>query len=242
MNGREMISNTEPRQELPKRLAARIRAAQRKVLRAREAIAYGEVRIESSRSRIAEYELDPEAFAVRYYQRLPVDSYPVRTTIARERENLAYLIDKQPRRVEELEALESDLRDAECAVAAEAAAIRFSKGRVPVPEAPPPLESIRREYEAEWAQLDRENCNEVDRLLAEQIQQEADEAERRAAEDREFEQELALKLSGMPPDKAAKLEAQVRFLQNGFASGAFSFTHLINALSPVSRSACTKRE
>lgn len=84
------------RPEVPKRLASRIRAAQERVLQKRLAVAASEHTLRRSLERVAEYERSPEAFAARYYRGHDADSYPVQTTIARERERIEYHEDRKP--------------------------------------------------------------------------------------------------------------------------------------------------
>src|SRR5690606_28996474 len=97
------------RPDIPKRLAARIRGAQERVRQKRLSIVGAEYNYANSTKRLAEFECDPHGFAERYYRGHDVDSYPVQTTIARERERIEYHQRRCEERIRELAELESGL-------------------------------------------------------------------------------------------------------------------------------------
>ncbi len=121
------------RPDLPKRLAARIRGAQSKVRNAAEDIASDRFNLKQSKARLAEYDADPQKFADKYYPRQGVDSYPVQTTISRERERYAQLADRQEARRQRLTDAEANLVVVEAEVCEQILAMRETAGRMPWP-------------------------------------------------------------------------------------------------------------
>lgn len=110
---------TSLRPPIPKKLAARIRAAQAKVLDARgwiEATAFNSLQDEARWNAFAR---NPEAFARKYYPGHSVDSYPVQTSRIREK------LDKLPARMErnqrDLDAADAELVKVETEVLEEVA-------------------------------------------------------------------------------------------------------------------------
>lgn len=139
------------RPNIPKSLAARIRAASEKVKSARSSIVYGDRAIIQSRERISDYEADPQGFADRFYSGHDWDSYPVQTTISRERERLDRNERRVPERIKELAEAEANLEAVEEAVLLRVINMRESSGRVPWPKSPPSLTSIEHRAELEEA-------------------------------------------------------------------------------------------
>lgn len=137
--------------DIPKSLGGRIRAAQEKVRSARASIIYGGRAITQSSNRIADYESDPLGFADRFYRGHGWDSYPVQTTISRERERLAYNERRVPERITELAEAEANLEAVEEAVLLRVINMRDSKGRIPWPKAPPTLARIEQQAELDAA-------------------------------------------------------------------------------------------
>jgi hypothetical protein len=121
------------RPDLPKKLAARIRGAQAKVLKARGWIEALEFNSTQDQARWDEYAADPEAFARKYYSGHAVDSYPVQTNTGRIREKLDDLPRKRARNQRELEEADGNLALVEAEVLAEVQAMRPTSGRVSWP-------------------------------------------------------------------------------------------------------------
>jgi hypothetical protein len=121
------------RPDLPKKLAARIRGAQAKVLNARGWIEALEFNSTQDQARWDEYVADPEAFARKYYSGHAVDSYPVQTNTGRIREKLDDLPRKRARNQRELEEADGNLALVEAEVLAEVQAMRPTSGRVSWP-------------------------------------------------------------------------------------------------------------
>ncbi|GEM_PF-5712201 len=130
------------RPAIPKRLAARVRAAQAKVLDARgwiEATAFNSLQEEV---RWNEYSRDAEAFAREYYPNHGVNSYPVQTNTSRMREKLDRLPARMERNRRELEEAETNLTKVESEVLQEVTGMRQTSGRGPWPDPLEPYEAF----------------------------------------------------------------------------------------------------
>ncbi len=126
---------TSVRPPIPKRLAARIRAAQTKVLDARgwiEATAFNSLQDEA---RWNDFARNPEAFARKYYPGHSVDSYPVQTSTSRIRERLDKLPARMERNQRDLDAADAELVKVEAEVLEEVGRMRATSGRVSWPPA-----------------------------------------------------------------------------------------------------------
>jgi hypothetical protein len=143
-----MFSNKPP---IPKRCAAEIRGAQKRVVSARDSIIYGEYNAQQSAERVAEFELDPQEFARTRYPGFEVESYPVQTTIERERERLAYNIGRHSARLSDLDEAVELLDQVEIKVLKQVENMRSTSGRVPWPTDLPSYShystSLRRSFE-----------------------------------------------------------------------------------------------
>lgn len=163
------------RPDLPKRLAARIRAAQERVRQKRLGIVYAEKNYEQSRARVDAYEDDPVAFAARHYHNHEWDSYPVQTNVATNRERNDYHERRRDERIRELAVLESELLRIEEQVLVEATRMRPTTGRVPWPRKIPSMKRFQEDLEAEirreddlWCQERAKDDAEFERMLAEE--------------------------------------------------------------------------
>lgn len=128
------------RPPIPKRLAARIRAAQAKVLDARgwiEGLAFNSPQDEA---RWKEYAMDPDAFARKHYPGHGAESYPVQTNISRIREKLDKLPSRMERNQRELDIAQAELLRVEAEVLEQVQRMRPASGRVPWPTALEPLD------------------------------------------------------------------------------------------------------
>jgi len=134
----------ENRPALPKKLAARIRAAQSKVLNARTSIYATLFNSIQDHARLQEYERNPLAFAEKYYAGHGVDSYPVQVNISRIRNKLSELPNREMLDKRELEMADANLVRVELDVLNEVSRLRQSGGRVPWPA---PLESYDSFYD-----------------------------------------------------------------------------------------------
>lgn len=218
------------RPELPKRLAARIRGAQEKVRVARLAIKGDEFNGRQIRSRLDEFDTDPDGFASRHYGRNGVDSYPVQTNICRARERMDYIDSRRDRRVVDLAEAESNLELVEAAVLSEVSRMKPTAGRVPWPRRLPSFANYKDEVARELEQCRREH----ERYLQEV---EADyQAEMRAIEmqrDREdvaYLAEVRARRAAMTPEQLERDKAASKFITEGLRSGAFTALDIINHL------------
>lgn len=209
--------------EIPKRLAARLRAAYSKVQGQRDRLAHAEARIDDCLSRIAEFEADPERFAELYYRHLAVDSYPVQTTMERTRENLEYRQARMPVYLEAVAAAELLKVKTETEVLDELQALRpRTTGRVAWPREPTSLESLR----ASNLKAVREGRAEGRKFALDSEQKTRLQEEKRKAawevEFREINDRMDRKISFMVPAKAAATRAYWEALKSAFGRTDFS--------------------
>lgn len=212
--------NTHP--DVPKRLASRIRAAQERVRQKRLAVAGSEHTLRRSLERVAEFERDPEAFAARYYRGHGADSYPVQTTIARERERIEYHEGRKPKRVEELYELERELQSVEEEVLREVSRMQPSKGRVPWPPALPAFAAFKAAFDADESRQDSADAAERERLF--KTREEND--RRRIEEKIREEAEIDALIAGLPERERKYLSG----IRNGIKEGKFTFMDFVSAL------------
>jgi hypothetical protein len=144
---KQVTQHNDVRPALPKRLAAKIRAAQSRVKSARERIEHYQERIQQHGGRHAEYDADPSSFAETYYRGCGgVESYPVQTTISRNRESLAYYTSHFEEKVCALAAADKALALLEISVLDEINSMRpRTPGRVAWPEPIVSIEIFRSE-------------------------------------------------------------------------------------------------
>lgn len=216
------------RPALPKRLAARVRAAQQKVLEARGSIYGAEFNRQQLGPRLAEYKADPYAFAAKYYGQNGPDSYPVQTNIARTREKLERAEWRQPERIAELAAAEANLQAVEEQVYEEVMAMRPTTGRVPWPRRLPAfgnykdqvakeLEKQRIEYERYKEKLEADYTREMQAI----DDQRDREDEREAARERKRWEKLT-------PAQREKEEADDAFFKEAIRSGALTVHDILD--------------
>lgn len=208
--------------DVPKRLASRIRAAQERVRQKRLAVATSEHTLRRSLERVAEFERDPEAFAAHYYRGHGADSYPVRTTIARERERIEYHEDRKPKRLEELAELERELQRVEKEVLREVACMQPSKGRVPWPPALPAFAAFKAAFDADERRQDRADAAERERFFKKREEDDRDRIEKKIREEAEIDALIA----GLPERERAYLNG----IRNGIKEGKFTFMDFVGAL------------
>jgi len=217
--------------QIPKRLAARIRAAQDKVKAARYGIIYDDERSAQDAARIAEYEASPTSFASRYYGNNPYDSYPVQTNISRCREGLERRRARQPERMNELVTAEANLKIVEEQVLQEVNRMRpTTPGRVPWPRALRSLEDLRhiealineraeREYQRQRAKDDAE------------FEAQVKEEERIARlEEDAFHQQWQEQLAKMAPHERKAAKDAARQIKEALESGEITAEQIIEYL------------
>ncbi|QEI07559.1 hypothetical protein FXN63_18235 [Pigmentiphaga aceris] len=230
-----MASNMTKQPDIPKRLAARIRGAQERVQQQRVAIVAGERNYAQSSKRLAEFNASPEDFASRHYGRNAADSYPVQTTIARERERVAHHEKRRPERIRALAMLESELMRIEQEVLVEVTGLRPSSGRVPWPGRLPAFKEFRAAFQEEMRQADErwrieraEDDAEFERLIA---AEEAANEERHRLEEAQLRREIA----AMSSVEYANYRAWADFLINGLRSGQFTMENVLESLRSRAR-------
>lgn len=214
------MMDTQP--DLPKRLASRIRAAQDRVQQKRQAVAGSEHILRRSLERVEEFERCPAAFADRYYRGHDADSYPVQTTIARERERIERHVERKPMRLNELAELDRELKQIEEEVRKEVSIMKPSKGRVPWPPTLPDFATFKAAFDRAEARQDRKDAAERDRLFRQREEDDRRHAEKKLRDDAEIDALIA----GMP-EHARTFLSEIR---NGIKEGKFTFTDFVAAL------------
>ncbi|WP_088310905.1 hypothetical protein [Novosphingobium sp. B 225] len=216
------------RTDLPKRLAARIRAAQERVRQKRLGIVYAEKNYEQSRARVDAYEEDPIAFAARFYQNHEWDSYPVQANLATNRERNECHERRREERIKELAELESALMRTEELVLAEVTRMRPTTGRVPWPRSLPAFTKFR-------AQLEMEMRREDERWRAERARDDAEFERMIAHEESALEElqelgdkELLRDLAAMSPSEYANYRAWADYFVLSLRSGSLGMQDILS--------------
>lgn len=174
--------------KIPKRLAAKILRAQRRVETARNDILRDEDRIAQDEKRLLEYQADPVAFAKRYYGNNAPDSYPVQTNISRCEEGIERRQARKESLRDALRAADSELELTISGVLNEVQNLRRSAGRVPWPKPLPNFVDYRSTYFAELAITRKHEAYLLDQQL-DQIRKQIDDQVIRDQEisEREFQ-------------------------------------------------------
>jgi hypothetical protein len=212
--------------DIPKRFAARIRGSQRAVVSKRDSIVYGAHNAKQSATRIAEFENDPQAFADRYYPGHDVDSYPVQTTIERERKRFDYNKGRTLGRLGELETAEAKLVEVELEVLRLVGAMVSTGGRVPWPTALPSFDKYQLELTTSFVRQDELAKREAVMEKAEREKLFAAELElierEQAAFDEVFRAETRLRRELMTPEQRADEGAKKRAIVDAVKSNRIS--------------------
>ncbi|MDK3022628.1 hypothetical protein QO239_08410 [Cupriavidus taiwanensis] len=171
---------THDKPSLPKRLAAKIVAAQNAVTAARRHLHYSAQSLAQDQRELAEFERDPVAYAAKYYRGMPVESYPVQEHIRRRRADVAHRMPRQSLHQATLAAADAALAEVERAVLDEVQRMRpDTPGRVAWPDPLPSLEGARAQWrwdDANEAQARREQeAHEALMAEVERVNQESDE-------------------------------------------------------------------
>lgn len=201
------------RPDLPKRLAARVRGAQDKVLSARGRIESLEFNTVQDQARWDEFARDPEAFARKFYPGHSVDSYPVRTNTGRIREKLDDLSGKKERNRLELEEAEANLRAVEAEVLSEVERMRPSDGRVPWPEL----------LEAHEAFMKR--------VMAEAYRERVEAPARRKAELGEIDRQYNEEIAALEVEREAELEEMREDMKSWTEAERVEFRRVMGAIA-----------
>lgn len=216
---------------LPKRLAARIRAAQEKVKAARYGIIHDDERIAQDAARIAEYEESPSSFASRYYGNNPYDSYPVQTNISRCRKGLERRLVRRPERIDELAEAEANLKIVEEEVLQEVNRMRpGTPGRVPWPRALRSLEELRRIEALISERAEREYQRQRAKDDAEFEAQVREEERIARLEEDAFHQQWQEQLVQMAPHERDAAKDAVKKIKKALESGEITAEQIIEHL------------
>ncbi len=223
-----MVPDMSPRPPLPKKLAARIRGAQAKVIDARGWIEATEFNAVQDEARWTEFARNPEAFARKYYAGHAVDSYPVQTNTSRIREKLAKLPARRDRNRRELEEAEVLLARVEVEVMEEVRRMRPTSGRV---DWPAPLEPYDQFFKRALAQAYEErNTSDARReaYLAE-VQKEYDEEIAALDIQRQAElDELSEDMKSWTPAERAKFREVMGAIAEGLRTRTLSPSEIRN--------------
>lgn len=221
--------------DLPKRLAARVRAAIAKVSDARSDIVASEFRIRRDRARVAEFEADPELFARTHYGRHAPESYPVHTNISRARESLDYRTGRLPAKQQVLEDAEAQLAKVEEEVLSEVLAMRPTRGRVPWPAPPRTLENERAKLQKELAAADVAFERVRQERLREGAELEKKWARLQDIEDANSDRAWQVELASMSPEHRAEEKELTAKLNAAIDAGAVTPRQVLERLIEQSR-------
>lgn len=201
------------RPDLPKRLAARVRGAQDKVLSARGWIESLEFNTVQNQARWDDFVRDPEAFARKFYSGHGVDSYPIRTNTGRIREKLDNLSRKRKRHQLELEEAEVNLQAVEAQVLNEIERMRPSDGRVP------------------WPKLLEAHETFMKRVMAEAYRERAEAPERRKAKLTEINRQYNEEITALEVEREAELEEMREDMKNWTEAERAEFRRVMGAIA-----------
>lgn len=201
--------------DIPKKLAAKLRAAYSRVFSGRDKIAYIEAKGRDILLELEEYELDSAAYAALHYPSVPDPSaYPTVTRIERLQD---WLDDKKPKTPgyhEELLAAEVLMESAEAEVLTLLRNMRpNTPGREPWPPRPATLQALRQHWERDYSKQRKKSA----KYLQARQEKSARDAERRSVEKQSFMDEMArniqVKASTMSPGRAAAYVSMMEVLQ-----------------------------
>jgi hypothetical protein len=135
---------------LPKKLASKVRVAQKTVNSTTQHYLHREKKIPELQAELAAWEADRQAWAEKHYPELGgPDSYPVQWRVKNITEKLEGYLREQTSLIEEAEAARVRLSHVEDEVFALLASMRPSTGRVPWPNIATSVEAIRIEMDLE---------------------------------------------------------------------------------------------
>lgn len=213
-----------PKPDVPKKIAAKLRAIYRKVFAARDKISYVEARSRNVLQELEEYENDPYSYAELHYPTAPdPTAYPTITRTQRLREWLDDKAPKIPRYHEELLVAEEQMTAIEESVLQELQRLRpNTSGREPWPALPATLQTLRKRWEREYSKQQKEGA----KYRQQRLENRKQDAEKREVERQEFLKEMAeeihLKAAMMPPGRAAAYTSMMEVLQERLFGDKFS--------------------
>lgn len=215
-------------QEIPKKLAASLRAKYRKLSDKRESLASYERTLNVELGRVSEFNRDPQEFSSKYYGRHGPDSYPVKTTISASMQRISYTKERIAEIQAELEALEREVPLLEKEVRQAVSSIRkATRGLVSWPDRPASIEEVRirlrQEIEASEAEYqetvsrDEAWLEENDRIMEVMKRKEEEDSSRVIAEHR----------ATLSPEERAREDALNQRLLKAMRSGEISVDQVI---------------
>lgn len=209
--------------EIPKKLAACLRAQYRKLSDKRESLASYERTLNVELKRVSEFNRDPQEFSSKYYGRHGPDSNPVKTTISASMQRISYANDRIAEIQAELEVLEREIPLLENEVREAVNSIRkTARCLVPWPDRPASIEEVRnrlrQEIEASEAEYqeavsrDEAWIDEDDRIIEEMKRKEEEDSSRVLAEYRAM----------LSPEERAREDALNQGVLKAMMSGEIS--------------------
>lgn len=202
-------------QDIPKKLAAKLRASYSRVFSGRDKIAYIEAKGRDVLLELEAYELDPDTYAVLHFPSVPDPlAYPTVTRIERLRDWLDDGAPKIPGYHEELLDAEALMESVEAEVLTVLHGMRKNTpGRVPWPARPVTLQALRQHWERDYSKQRKQGAE----YRQKRHENRAKDAERRSRERKLFLEEMArsvqLRASTMSPGKAAAYVSIMEVLQ-----------------------------
>ncbi|WP_136168624.1 hypothetical protein [Brenneria corticis] len=215
-----------PKPDVPKRLAARLRASYRRVLSARDKIAYVEAKSRYILMELEDYETDPHHYAMLHYPSAPDPAdYPTVTHTLRLQVWLEDKAMKIPRYHEELLSAEQQMDETESGVLKEVQQIRANtRGRESWPASPTKLLTLRKQWERIYA---KEYITST-KFMAERLERRKKFAEEQKLERikflNEINEEIRFKANTMTPVKAAAFISMMEVLQERMFGDKLSLT------------------
>lgn len=241
-----LLPSTLTRPELPKRMAARLRAVYAKVDDARSYVAFAEAKLLDFTMHLDEYQRDPAMFALlRYPSTSGADSYAVQTNIARTQDEIEHKTERMPIYVQAAADAEQAMASIEREVLEALAALRpNTHGRVAWPKEPRSLEDYRKES---LAQFKRERKTSHQWIIKTHEKRQAEIAHRKLKE-KEYQSEterlIEKTLATMSKEKAAAYQSVFDALKQAMSSGQFEIQKMIaiadgdrGAFAPIIESA-----
>lgn len=214
------------RPDIPKRLAARIRAAQTRLEDCCQSVSGSDFNHRQAAAELAEYDTDPAAYARKNYGNHGIDSYPVTTRISRLREKVAYHSTRVGVRKQRIADAVAELEKVEQEVLAEVSDMRPTAGRVPWPTPIAAAEQLLKEHRkelddlAEQVRLEHE-ARKLAQAEEDRIEDEQDRI-RREKEDAEFQAWISTK----SPEYRREWNRRIQMIVDGIRSGRVGFHNI----------------
>lgn len=217
----------QDRPQVPKKIAAKLRAAYTKVGAQRDRLAHAEALIEDCQHLIDEYEDDPIRFADLNYPGHGVHSYPVQTKMERTRENLSYRLGRMAVYIADVASAELHKVEVEREIIKLLEGMRpGTPGRVDWPQEPRSLDSLRKGNRLEFEKNRRKS--KAFTLKREKIR--FAEAEKRRIDGeralQEANESMEFKFSLMSPMRAAAERAYWEAIKAALSKPDFSLADM----------------